>query len=613
MVDISQHLKAIQNAKYGKEVRGSIHDALDTMNSAMDKLVGKKSKGENSAIFGSSSNKLEELELPDKIYYKPIAEEYYYIKVTGEPVFTTQAGQEVSNMGSWACLVEYNVLYNGEIYAVAENKIYKVNVESNSVFIELEAPTDVTYYNKSDIPVPDGTEIKFYETEPKIRYKFENLTFTTDGNGTLLEKLYTYTDNWNNRFYTVYEDYTPNIADNGEIQEVPEDDKMLKGLKYEALFNSGTYFAVAEGDNSFSAGEDSVSYADGTFSVGYINLVLADGSTALGRRLLVRGVGANGFGLNGKSTGRYAVSFNEAGEAIGWATFVIGNHCGAYDDFDFAGGTKTKNYAHTTFLYGKECVADKGVYYSFGGGDKIRIYKGYDNFLWGKELEASGNYNGVLGASNTVEGNNNLIGGNNNFVGSSSNLVGGVNHQIEDYDKVANGTSVIAGSNNTINGGWAITLLGSHLRNITGNQAFLTGLKNESSGNYNVVGGAYNNSNGSYSVLLGVHLASLKGYNVLLGSYLTAEQAYSNLLGDHLTATGWFKTILGRYNAPSSNPFVVAYGSSDSDRKNIFEVTASGKAISKEVETDAIILKAPNGSKFKVTVNNNGELVTEGV
>lgn len=32
MADISQHLKAIQTAKYGEEVRGSIHDALEAMN-----------------------------------------------------------------------------------------------------------------------------------------------------------------------------------------------------------------------------------------------------------------------------------------------------------------------------------------------------------------------------------------------------------------------------------------------------------------------------------------------------------------------------------------------------------------------------------------------------
>ena len=39
-------------------------------------LPGKSSEGENSVIFGSSSNEFSEVVLPENVYYKPIIEEF---------------------------------------------------------------------------------------------------------------------------------------------------------------------------------------------------------------------------------------------------------------------------------------------------------------------------------------------------------------------------------------------------------------------------------------------------------------------------------------------------------------------------------------------------------
>lgn len=171
---------------------------------------------------------------------------------------------------------------------------------------------------------------------------------------------------------------------------------------------------------------------------------------------------------------------------------------------------------------------------------------------------------------------------------------------------------LVSGSDNIIDGGWGVALLGSFLHHISGNHSLITGRENKNSGEYSVIGGYQNEANGSNNMLLGACLKALKGYTVMLGSYLSTKDSHCTLIGHNLETEGFAQTILGRFNAPSNNPFVVAYGSSDADRKNIFEVTSNGKAISKEVETDAIILKSPNG-KFRLTVNDNGELVTEEV
>lgn len=185
------------------------------------------------------------------------------------------------------------------------------------------------------------------------------------------------------------------------------------------------------------------------------------------------------------------------------------------------------------------------------------------------------------------------------------------NHGIFGKGHTVNGErNFVSGYQNSIEGGSVVALLGSNLNNVSGNQSFLTGTSNTNSGNYNVIGGIGNNINGSWNVSFGGYNQSKSGHSVLLGTNLLAEFSYCNLIGDHLQAQGYRKTILGRYNVLSENPFVVAYGSDEENRKNIFEVTSEGKAISKEVETEDVILKSSNGKKFKVTISDTGELIT---
>jgi hypothetical protein len=333
----------------------------------------------------------------------------------------------------------------------------------------------------------------------------------------------------------------------------------------------------------------------------------------LGRKILVRGVGANGFGLNGMITGRYAAAFNEGGEAIGYASFVFGDHCTASDYYGTAGGFYTKNHAHTTFLYGTKCIADKGVKNSFGGGEQIHIYKGFDNFLWGRELNCSGDYNGLFGHQNTIQGHYNLVGGDNNTIGSSYNLVGGVNHTIEyNEEKTLSGRNLISGLSNTIKEGWCVGIIGANIINKKGNYCFLTGEDISNEGNNNILLGKNIKSNGASNVLIGTSLMTNGKYssNTLLGKYLTTSHGACTLVGYQLQSGAYGQTVLGKYNAPSNNSFVVGGGSSEENKKNIFEVTAKGKAIATEVETGAVILKSPNGAQFKITINNNGELIT---
>lgn len=55
MADISQHLKAIQTAKYGEEVRGSIHDALEAMNEELSSAKEVAETAQDSAKASATS------------------------------------------------------------------------------------------------------------------------------------------------------------------------------------------------------------------------------------------------------------------------------------------------------------------------------------------------------------------------------------------------------------------------------------------------------------------------------------------------------------------------------------------------------------------------------
>lgn len=191
-----------------------------------------------------------------------------------------------------------------------------------------------------------GAELRVVE----VRNNFENLTFTIDPNDTPLEKLYTYQDKWDNKCYTVYLDHTPSIADGttndldgnpltSEVTEVTDvNDSMLVAIKHEAIFNSGTTFAVSVGDNSVTTGIDTIATGKEAVAMGQLSVSLGSRSAAIGRKILARGSNAIGLGYGSTVTGRHAIAFNEGGKSLGYASLTFGDHSTAYGAYAIAGG-----------------------------------------------------------------------------------------------------------------------------------------------------------------------------------------------------------------------------------------------------------------------------------
>ncbi len=631
------------------------------------KSIGEKSEGENSAIFGSTRNKFEKLKLPVDLYYKPIADEYYeyapaesrgynYGVMAGfgyiDGTFDYTPVSSSFSVGD-ICLLIGNV-YDASIkYGKGEefSGYVRITSVSNSDYWE-EIDEQGNYVNSgytdyghiyfeaiSEFPEAIGDNHPVYSsiyTLQKVNavYKFENLTFTTDDTtDTLLDKLYTYTDLWGNKCYTVYKNYTPDIADgstndaNGnprtsKVYELTEDKSledeengilhdsefMLRGLRYEALFNKGTYFAVADGENAFSSGEDNVASGDDTFSVGYRNIVLADGSTALGRRILVRGVGANGFGLNGKVTGRYAIAFNEGGQALGYASVVFGDHCKALDYYDVAGGFQSVAKGNTSFAFGRNVIASGFGAVALG---QLTVADGKYCIVGGNKNECFGDYSFVTGLLNIVNGEHCIVGGQKNVVDGTASIVGGISNTNTGRWGLMSGTQNSLGGQNS-------AVIGAGNLNNGINGAFVAGQQNKNEGERSsIIGGISNyiSASANDSLAFGNNVRIEAPYSIGIGTNIQSDDRQCWSIGRRLKTARDRQIILGIGNEEDSSAMlIIGAGSNNDTDTNAIRLNAlTVRQTTGYVEIPKLVLVSPNKNKFMLKVSDDGTLSTERV
>lgn len=124
------------------------------------------------------------------------------------------------------------------------------------------------------------------------------------------------------------------------------------------------------------------------------------------------------------------------------------------------------------------------------------------------------------------------------------------------------------------------------------------------SGNRSVVVGQYIDSEAPQSVLIGARLYNSATSSALFGQKLINTKPYSLLSGlGHDSTNGPINGVVavGRWSEITSNTqFAVGDGIDKDSRSNSFEILDSG----------GIVLTAPNGSKWKVNVDDTGNLVT---
>lgn len=91
--------------------------------------------------------------------------------------------------------------------------------------------------------------------------------------------------------------------------------------------------------------------------------------------------------------------------------------------------------------------------------------------------------------------------------------------------------------------------------------------------------GTYSNANGESSVAIGGNNKCLGSYSAAIGGNANKVNGqYAFVVGRSNNADTNYQTVIGKYNANNAdNVFEIGYGSSDTDRKNIFEVLKDGR------------------------------------
>ena len=93
---------------------------------------------------------------------------------------------------------------------------------------------------------------------------------------------------------------------------------------------------------------------------------------------------------------------------------------------------------------------------------------------------------------------------------------------------------------------------------------------------------------------------------------LMAPTAYeASGIGSFATGIGTKATyksqaVIGQYNVNEDKAFIIGQGEADNNRKNIFSVDREGNT-----RATSLILTSPNGTEFKISVDNAGNIITE--
>lgn len=151
----------------------------------------------------------------------------------------------------------------------------------------------------------------------------------------------------------------------------------------------------------------------------------------------------------------------------------------------------------------------------------------------------------------------------------------------------------VVGRDNT--GGKYSFVVGAH--NKAGYNSSVTGMNNDVTvGEHCTVGGVWHYVQNPYCTVFGV------------GNKVYAQKTF--VAGEGNVANAIHQSVMGRFNVPIENcVLIVGNGTSDTARSNAHTIDWNGNGwFAGKIEAQAIILKSPNGKKFKITVDNDGNL-----
>lgn len=150
-----------------------------------------------------------------------------------------------------------------------------------------------------------------------------------------------------------------------------------------------------------------------------------------------------------------------------------------------------------------------------------------------------------------------------------------------------------------------LSIASGHFSHAEGTRTQATINNSHSEGDTTVASGRQSHSEGQKTTASGF-CSHAEGSGTLASNY------YSHAEGLGTIAAGRNQTAMGKYNvSDTSSLLIVGNGSKNSNRSNAYTLSASGNGwYAGTVEASALILRSPNGTKYKITVSDDGVLAT---
>ena len=233
------------------------------------------------------------------------------------------------------------------------------------------------------------------------------------------------------------------------------------------------------------------------------------------------------------------------------------------------GGTATGTYAISG---GDDKTSSNGTKYkSVASGDHSVVF-GYGNTCSGRTTMSQGLYNTVTGNDSVAFGQKNTVSAAQSFAAGMNNKVTAMYSTAIGYENQATAINSIAAGYKNIASASGATSIGDTCE-ATGESSIAMGYHTKAGGDAAVTFGRFTKTNNAGEVAMGE-------YN---DSNATNDPAQQTL-------------------------FSFGNGTSDTNRSNAFEIKKNGDTYFTKVYVEELILTSPNGSRFRVTVDDNGVL-----
>lgn len=228
-----------------------------------------------------------------------------------------------------------------------------------------------------------------------------------------------------------------------------------------------------------------------------------------------------------------------------------------------------------------------------------------------------------------------LIAGGSVIISDSTKSFGGNSVSIGNGDVESNIGSVSIGRDSVSLGSNSVAI-GINSKSIRSSSVSI-GYKSESNLGNSVCIGYNSATNGTYAISIGISAYSNESSAISIGRNSVAKGINSISIGRESTAESHNEVNIGSYPTKyvgNSNSYVledrafnVGAGANDSNRKDVITILKSGKTtlpeqtishinsdakavVTKEYLEENITLKSPNGTMFRLTVEDDGTLIT---